>query len=63
MSVLYDDVQMHQETAKNTLISFKIYAVTIKISMTQYYHSVADPGGGGGRPINFLDRLCFLSVA
>ena len=37
MSVLYDDVQMDQYTARNTT-SFEIYAVTIKISMTEYHN-------------------------
>ena len=37
MSVLYNDLQMDQATARNTK-SFKMYAVTIKISMTEYHH-------------------------
>ena len=37
MSVLYDDVQMEQKTARNTKV-FEISAVTIKISMTEDHH-------------------------
>ena len=37
MFVLYDDVQMDQQTARNTKV-LDIYAVTIKISMTEYHH-------------------------
>ena len=36
MSMLYNDVQMDQETARNT----KVYAVIIKISMTKYHHLI-----------------------
>ena len=35
MSVLYADVHMDQETARN-----EVYAVTIKISMTEYHHRI-----------------------
>ena len=38
MSVLYDDVQMDQYTARNTKKKIEIYAVNIKISMTKYHH-------------------------
>ena len=38
MSVLYNDVQMDQLIARNT--SFYIYAVIIKISMTDYHHMI-----------------------
>ena len=34
MSVLYNDVQMEQPGMQQ----FEIYAVTIKISMTEYHH-------------------------
>ena len=37
MSVLYNVVQMDQETSKNTK-SFEIYAVTI--NMTKYHHLI-----------------------
>ena len=37
MSLLYDDVQMDQETGRNTKV-LKIYVVIIKISMTGYHH-------------------------
>ena len=40
MSVLYDDVQMDQYTAGIKKTSFKMYAVTIKISMTKYHHVI-----------------------
>ena len=36
MSLLYDDVQMDQYTARNKNIF--IYANTIKISMAEYHH-------------------------
>ena len=38
MSVLYDDVQITQPEYK----SFEIYAVSIKISMTEYHHWIND---------------------
>ena len=37
MSVLYDDVQMDQYTARNTNI-LKFKRVTLKISVTEYPH-------------------------
>ena len=37
MSVLYNDVQKGQQTARNAKV-FEIDAVTIKKSMTEYHH-------------------------
>ena len=41
MSVLYDDVQMDQEYSQEYK-SFEMYAVFIKISMTEYHHWMND---------------------
>ena len=38
MSVLYDDVQMDHLPSRAQFKSFEIYAVSIKISMTEYHH-------------------------
>ena len=37
--VVYNDVQKDKKTAGNTN-SFEVYAVTIKISMTEYHHLI-----------------------
>ena len=38
MSVLYDDAQMDQYTDRNTNYSIEMYAVTIKMPVTEYHH-------------------------
>ena len=41
MSVLCDDVQIYRPINSQEYKSFEIYAVTIKISMTEYHHWIS----------------------
>ena len=46
MSVLYNDIQKGQYYSQELQKSFEIYAVTIKISMTEYHHLKNIPAHG-----------------